>query len=646
MKQQQNHISSFADPGFWKLGIQQWAMILFNFFFLGLNAQGDCNLLVNPVGNDPVTTGWNILQVSGNSPGFGQQVGTGFISTYGGCGTLRWNRKSQTINLVAKGYDPSWLDSSPDLFVSEMFSTGVTNGFCTYPSGNTLDLYYLKVELRDASNNVIASINWGSTGSPLFAPTGGITHSHTFTGYPSGVRYVYFEDGGMDAGWWNGFYGTYMDQATVEFVNGPDNDGDGVENGCDGCPDDANKTSPGICGCGVADTDSDGDGTADCNDGCPSDPNKIAPGQCGCGVADTDSDGDGTANCNDGCPNDANKTAPGICGCGVADTDTDSDGTADCNDGCPNDANKIAPGQCGCGVADTDTDGDGTADCNDGCPDDPNKTAPGICGCGVADTDSDGDGTANCNDGCPNDANKTAPGICGCGVADTDSDGDGTADCNDGCPNDANKTAPGQCGCGTADTDSDCDGIADCNDICPGGDDSVDSNGDNIPDCSQLLNYANYSSAWKCAPNKIQVCHNGNNPQTICISKNALAAHYNHGDKVGPCTSCGNSLRTVTYDTDEEDGHDHDGEDTPVQTMKIVPNPTSDHAEIWLEGLNEPGMITLLDLNGKTIWQTRFAAGQNVIRLDFVGSMSSGGTFFVRLDSSERSFTRRLTVFK
>jgi len=100
--------------------------------------------------------------------------------------------------------------------------------------------------------------------------------------------------------------------------------------------------------------DSDGDGTANCNDGCPNDANKTAPGTCGCGVADTDTDADGTPNCNDGCPNDANKISPGTCGCGVADTDTDGDGTANCHDGCPNDPNKIAPGACGCGNPDTD----------------------------------------------------------------------------------------------------------------------------------------------------------------------------------------------------------------------------------------------------------------------------------------------------
>jgi hypothetical protein len=153
-------------------------------------------------------------------------------------------------------------------------------------------------------------------------------------------------------------------------------------------------------------------------DQCPEDPNKTEPGICGCGVPDTDSDSDGTPDCNDLCPNDPNKVQPGVCGCGVADSDSDSDGTPDCNDGCPNDPNKVAAGICGCGVADTDTDGDGTPDCNDQCPNDPNKTQPGICGCGKPDTDTDNDGIKDCNDNCPTMANPDQ----------RDSDGDGIGD--------------------------------------------------------------------------------------------------------------------------------------------------------------------------------------------------------------------------
>ncbi|MBN2497746.1 MAG: hypothetical protein JXR96_24340, partial [Deltaproteobacteria bacterium] len=141
------------------------------------------------------------------------------------------------------------------------------------------------------------------------------------------------------------------------------------------CPEDPDKTEPGVCGCGVPDTDSDSDGTPDCNDLCPDDPNKIEPGDCGCGQPESsdDTDGDGEPDCTDLCYLDPNKTEPGICGCGVPEdtSDSDSDGTPDCIDGCPSDPNKIDPGDCGCGMPETDSDSDGTPDCIDGCPDDP-----------------------------------------------------------------------------------------------------------------------------------------------------------------------------------------------------------------------------------------------------------------------------------
>ncbi|UCG32108.1 MAG: thrombospondin type 3 repeat-containing protein, partial [Phycisphaerales bacterium] len=54
-----------------------------------------------------------------------------------------------------------------------------------------------------------------------------------------------------------------------------DTDADGVMDECDGCPNDVNKTVPGICGCGAPDTDSDGDGLVYCLDNCPNDLNPL-----------------------------------------------------------------------------------------------------------------------------------------------------------------------------------------------------------------------------------------------------------------------------------------------------------------------------------------------------------------------------------
>jgi choice-of-anchor B domain-containing protein len=93
----------------------------------------------------------------------------------------------------------------------------------------------------------------------------------------------------------------------------------------DACPDDPQKTEPGMCGCGVADDDADEDGTADCDDACPDDPDKTAPGTCGCGTPDVDGDGDEILDCEDNCPETSNGDQ----------ADADDDAAGDACDNCP-----------------------------------------------------------------------------------------------------------------------------------------------------------------------------------------------------------------------------------------------------------------------------------------------------------------------
>lgn len=159
---------------------------------------------------------------------------------------------------------------------------------------------------------------------------------------------------------------------------------------------DAIRVTPANDCAGWCGPDADGDGVAQCQDSCDNDPSKTSPGICGCGVADTNSDGDAWANCQETCDNDPAKREPGACGCGVADSDSDGDSALDCLESCDADPFKTEPGACGCGVADDDGDGDGVADCVDGCPTDPEKADPGACGCGEIDEDLNGDGTIDC----------------------------------------------------------------------------------------------------------------------------------------------------------------------------------------------------------------------------------------------------------
>jgi Ca2+-binding RTX toxin-like protein len=160
---------------------------------------GVLNLLTNPGAETGDMSGWNILQNGGN----GWTVQTGgyegsqtFVTSYA------WGKRSQTVDLVAKGYSTAVLDQAPTINISEWFR-GI--------GPKTADLSYLKVELRDAGGNVIASFNSGE----LTAKSDWQQISHTFANYGAGVRYVYWEDGGKDVEYWAGHYGTQFDGASL-----------------------------------------------------------------------------------------------------------------------------------------------------------------------------------------------------------------------------------------------------------------------------------------------------------------------------------------------------------------------------------------------------------------------------------------------
>ncbi len=262
-----------------------------------------------------------------------------------------------------------------------------------------------------------------------------------------------------------------------------------------------------------------------------------------------------------------------------------------------------------------DVDGDFVADADDNCPDVANPNQE----------DDDEDGVGNGCDNCPLVVNGDQ--------ADNDGDGLGDAcdpdDDNDGCldEDDANPFV--------ASGDADCDGVADDCDVCAGGDDNIDANEDGFPDCSQNLNYNDYSSDWKCAKNKISICHNGN---TLCISKNALNAHYNHGDVVGPCTNCAEENNGVVNIPPHQE--------KVIYGLAIFPNPASQEVTIQVRESTLPTFVSMTDHLGRLIWSGTFQPGEINQKLSF-GQMSiSEGLYTITAQSNGEYFTQRLIIVK
>jgi len=212
------------------------------------------------------------------------------------------------------------------------------NGTLTLPADASGKAYIIAVDTDTEGSNSYIAATVGTCSS-------GTTVNYSINAVPEGIYYVWAvvrlvsaQDSPAAYGDYIGFYGTGLDPPVSVNATVPDSGTVTFDitlslwsDPSDLCPDDSDKTDPGICGCGIPDTDTDSDGTPDCNDGCPNDPDKTTPGTCGCNVPDTDTDADTIADCidsdddDDGIP-DNDDVFP------LDDTeslDTDEDGTGD-----------------------------------------------------------------------------------------------------------------------------------------------------------------------------------------------------------------------------------------------------------------------------------------------------------------------------
>ncbi|MFP4242157.1 MAG: OmpA family protein [Chitinispirillaceae bacterium] len=155
------------------------------------------------------------------------------------------------------------------------------------------------------------------------------------------------------------------------FLTEQDDDGDGIRNSKDKCPNRAEDIDGFEDSDGCPDPDNDEDGVPDSLDSCPDEPEDLDGFEDSDGCPDLDNDSDGIADKKDRCPDEPEDFDGFEDQDGCPDPDNDGDGVPDTDDRCPNQPEDKDGFEDEDGCPDIDNDKDGILDVNDSCPDDP-----------------------------------------------------------------------------------------------------------------------------------------------------------------------------------------------------------------------------------------------------------------------------------
>lgn len=200
---------------------------------------------------------------------------------------------------------------------------------------------------------------------------------------------------------------------------------------------------------------------------------------------------------------------------------------------------------------------------------------------------------------------------------------------------------------GTA--DDDCDGVFNECDICPGGDDSVDEGGDpvtggpdGIPDCSQLLDYEEYSEDWKCRKNKLFITHldEDGNYKTLCVNKNSLPERLSIGDWAGPYQSCSQSLIApsagVTITSDQ----------AVSRELTLFPNPATHEINILFGRQAPKATLRISDMLGKLMVIKELEEGVDRVVFNLDSGHFKNGIYLVSLSENGKTITKQMVVLR
>ena len=144
-------------------------------------------------------------------------------------------------------------------------------------------------------------------------------------------------------------------------------------------------------------------------------------------------------------------------------------------------------------------------------------------------------------------------------------------------------------------------------------------------------------------PVKISVCHHG---KTLCVSKNAVAAHLAHGDLLGSCNAdrtCGDESRNTVWEKAEISEMDMD-----APLVRLYPNPSARSSVVNIEIdnlLDGNAVISVKDILGREFFSERAAVNNGHLnkQLNFGMSLETG-TYILSVITGTTVITEKLII--